>query len=243
MVSVSESRVSEAVRAVKASSDLRDMRASASADRRGLRVIPRFFAGVCCLLACSAVSDGFVLTPRCAAPLPASAVRRDPPHGAIAVAARASDGAGSSDLVRRRQVLAAWAGAGVAVAARVPAAAAEGPGPRTPVDPFAQPSIESFDPPETTFLRSRLDDSSVQQRGKALPFSPNQLYYPAWAFGEYAVTSTLRQKTFPRGAKAAPSGLQRGGSFRCRCRHDLKSRMCTQEHASKEACCALECSQ
>ena len=119
--------------------------------------------------------------------------------------------------VRRRHLLARWAVIAAAGGAGVPAVSAkemtktkEKTKPEK-VDPFAQTGMES---PESTFLRSRLDDSSVQQRGKALPFSPNQLYYPPWVFGEYEVAWTLRQKTFPKGAEAVPTRLRRGGSFR-----------------------------
>ena len=119
--------------------------------------------------------------------------------------------------VRRRHLLATWAvvaaagGAGVpAVSAKEMTKAKEKTNPEK-VDPFAQTGMES---PESTFLRSRLDDSNVQQRGKALPFSPNQLYYPPWVFGEFEVAWTLRQKIFPKGAEAVPTRLRRGGSFR-----------------------------
>jgi hypothetical protein len=75
--------------------------------------------------------------------------------------------------------------------------------------------LEPGDTPETVFLRTRLDDSMVEQRWNALPFSPNQLYYPSWVFGEFRVTSVLRKKTLPFGQKASPLNLQRDGSFRC----------------------------
>ena len=81
------------------------------------------------------------------------------------------------------------------------------------IDPMT--GLEPGDTPETVFLRTRLDDSMVEQRWNALPFSPNQLYYPSWVFGEFRVTSVLRKKTLPFGQKASPLNLQRDGSFRC----------------------------
>jgi len=63
-------------------------------------------------------------------------------------------------------------------------------------------------------LRSRLEDAAVQQRGGALPFSPNQLYFPSWLFGEWQVSSRLRKKTFPAGTTVLPPRL-RQGTFRC----------------------------
>lgn len=68
-------------------------------------------------------------------------------------------------------------------------------------------------PEDVAFLEARLIRKTLLQRRKALPFSPNQLYYPAWLFGEYQVSSILCKKTFPLGTKFVPARMG-GGTFR-----------------------------
>lgn len=87
--------------------------------------------------------------------------------------------------------------------------------------PSTWSETEPMDDPETAFLRSRLNDVDVKARFKALPFSPNQLYYPAWFFGEFQVTSVLKKKTFPLGVEVLPRRFQRG-TFRCGYRPALR---------------------
>jgi len=76
------------------------------------------------------------------------------------------------DLIDRRRLLLSFAAAALSAG---PAAGAEDltgdvseRQAKTSVDPLAQPSSETFEMPETAFLRSRLDDVTVQQRGKGI---------------------------------------------------------------------------
>ena len=127
----------------------------------------------------------------------------------------------TSAQLSRRSLLAAAGVAAVSSASPVAAASRvdaiadpEEPSTSKRSAPSTWSEMEPMEDPETAFLRSRLDDVTVKARFKALPFSPNQLYYPAWVFGEFQVTSVLKKKTFPLGVKALPSRLQRG-TFRC----------------------------
>lgn len=69
-------------------------------------------------------------------------------------------------------------------------------------------------------LRTKLASSRIQSEFvsplQQPPFGPQELYYPDWLFGEWNVTATLQQKTFPFGKDFVPSRSLLDGSPRNR---------------------------
>ncbi|KAL3910305.1 MAG: hypothetical protein SGARI_002192, partial [Bacillariaceae sp.] len=72
-------------------------------------------------------------------------------------------------------------------------------------------------PPLATKLgESRVSTLSLTPTQQLSPFAAQELYYPSFLFGEWSITSTLKQKTFPFGKDFVPSRSLMDGSPRNR---------------------------
>jgi hypothetical protein len=72
-------------------------------------------------------------------------------------------------------------------------------------------------PPLATKLgASRISTISLSPLQQLSPFASQELYYPSFLFGEWNITSTLRQKIFPFGKDFVPSRSLMDGSPRNR---------------------------